>query len=250
MNKKYILIIIFLSILSLVLAIMLTIKTIEYNKDTGDVPVEEFHDKDLFTDKSYHINDYRNYGGSHFTYDEKYGLLERKIQNVDFYFKIFPAYLTNDIYYELFLFNYGGYYWILQKASEDTYQPVDLFTKEFRFCLIDKSDVLLKERLYDKKYGTAGLTDIPLSIYNPITGKNENQLHTDVFVTPLALKYIQNASRLECLVFFQFIDAVPTHYPQDIFVKEVIAVGDLNLTKVFEYHSEKIISKYNQLSIK
>ena len=50
-----------MSVLSITLAIMLTIKYIELKKWTDDVPVEEFYERD-YRDKSYHINDFRNYG--------------------------------------------------------------------------------------------------------------------------------------------------------------------------------------------
>lgn len=121
MNKTHIGIIIILSVLSITLAIMLSIKTIEYNKDTGDVPVEEFHDRDYIY-KSYHINDFRNYGYGQSTYDKEYGLLVRDRHYGDFYFepKIhFDNIVDIKVVFNLMFFNYGENYSILSNVKDD-----------------------------------------------------------------------------------------------------------------------------------
>ena len=117
--------------------------------------------------------------------------------------------------------------------------------KEFRYCLLDKSSVLLKKKLYNEKYGDAGLADIVLDTYIHETNQTEKRLHKDVFVTPLALKYLQDASRSECLVFFQFLKSAPNAYSSDVVVKEVIAVGDYFNTYIFKDHSDLIYTKIN-----
>jgi len=239
-------IVIILSVLSISLAIMLTIKCIELNKWTGDVPVEEFYDKE-YSDKSYHINDYRNYGYGQGTYDKEKGLLIRDRFDGDFYFvpKVLDDSKGFKVFFNLHFFNYGEDYRILSNVKDDYIMPlVKVFIKEYRYCLLDKSSVLLKEKLYNKKYGEAGLTDIALDTYNPETNQTEKKLHKDVFVTPLALKYLQDAASTGCLVFFQFIKSGPNAYSSDIVVKEVVAVGDYFNTYIFKDYSNMIYTKY------
>lgn len=244
--KRIYWILIILSVLSITLAIMLTIKSIEFNKWTGDVPVEEFYDRD-YRDKSYHINDFRNYGFGQGTFDKEIGLLIRDRHEGDFYFE--PKCISESkdfkVVFNLMFFNYGENYRILSNVKDDFMMPlVRNFIIEFRYCLIDKSSVLLKEKLYNKKYGDAGLTDIVLDTYNSETNKTEKKVHKDVFVTPLALKHIQDASSTGCLVFFQFIKSGPSAYSSDVVVKEVVAVGDNLNTYIFRDHSDMIYTKH------
>lgn len=239
--KKIYWIVIFLSVLSITLAIMLTIKYIELKKWTDDVPVEEFYERD-YRDKSYHINDFRNYGFGKGTYDKKYGLLIRDRYEGDFYFE--PKCIDSKVVFNLIFFNYGDNYRILSNVKDDCMMPLVMnFIEEFCYCLIDKSSVLLKEKLCNKKYGDAGLTDIVLDTYNPVTNKTEKKVHNDVFVTPFALKHIQDASSTGCLVFFQFIKSGPKAYSSDVVVKEVVAVGDYSNTYIFKDHSDMIYTK-------
>lgn len=119
--KKIYWIVIFLSVLSITLAIMLTIKYIELKKWTDDVPVEEFYERD-YRDKSYHINDFRNYGYGQSTYDKEYGLLVRDRHYGDFYFepKIhFDNIVDIKVVFNLMFFNYGENYSILSNVKDD-----------------------------------------------------------------------------------------------------------------------------------
>ena len=245
--KRIYWIIILLSVLSIALAIMLIIKSIEFKKWTGDVPVEEFYDRD-YSDKSYHINDYRNYGFGQGTYDKENGLLLiRDRHEGDFYFepKMESESKGIKVVFNLMFFNYGENYRILSNVKDDYIMSlVKSFIKEYRYCLLDKSSVLLKEKLDNQKYGDAGLTDIVLDTYNPKTNKIEKEVHKDVFVTPLALKYLQDASSTGCLVFFQFIKSGPDKFSSDVVVKEVVAVGDYFNTYIFLNHSDMIYTKY------
>ena len=244
--KKIYWIVISLGVLSITLGILLTIKSIELKKWTGDVPVEEFYDRD-YSYKSYHINDFRNYGFGQGTYDKEKGLLIRDIHEGDFYFepKMNSDSTNIKVVFDLMFFNYGENYRILSNVKDDHIMPlIKVFIKEYRYCLLDKSSVLLKEKLYNKKYGDAGLTDIVLDTYNPETNKTEKKVHKDVFVTPLALKHLQDASSTGCLVFFQFIKSGPNAYSSDIVVKEVVAVGDYFNTYIFRDYSDMIYTKY------
>jgi hypothetical protein len=244
--KKIYWIVISLGVLSITLGILLTIKSIELKKWTGDVPVEEFYDRD-YSDKSYHINDYRNYGFGQGTYDKESGLLIRERHEGDFYFEPKMVSKSNDlkVVFNLMFFNYGENYRILSNVKDDFMMSLVInFIKEFRYSLLDKSSVLLKEKLNNKKYGDAGLTDIVLDTYNPKTYKIEKEVHKDVFVTPLALKYLQDASSTGCLVFFQFIKSGSDKFSPDVVVKEVVAVGDYFNTYIFKDHSDMIYTKY------
>ena len=246
MHKIHIWIIILLSVLSITLGIMLLLMTIKYKKDTGDVPTEEFHNRD-FSDKSYHINDFMNYVFGQCTYDKERGLLVREEIEGDFYFEPDIVFDNKEIKSVLVLkfFNYGEDYRILTSVKDDVIMSiVRVFVKEFRYSLLDKSSVRLKEKLHNNKYGDAGLTDIVLKSYNPLTGKVDNKMHSDVFVTPLALKYLQDASSMGCLVFFQFLKSGSSNFAPDVVVKEVIAVGDDMNTYLFNEHSDMIYSRY------
>ena len=239
-------IVITLSVLSITLTIILIIKSIELKKWTGDIPVEEFYDMD-YSDQSYHINDFRNYGYGATTYDKEKGLLVREVVEGDFYFVPESNFDGKEPKAVLImnLFNYGENYSILKKVKDDCTIPLaKCFISEFRICLLDKSSVFLKKKLYNKKYGDAGLTDIALDTYIPETNKTERIVHNDVFVTPLALKYLQDAGSTGCLVFLQLLNPGPNAYSPDVVVREVVAVGDYTNTYILKDHSDMIYSKH------
>lgn len=226
MHKTHIWIIAFLSVLSITLAIMLAITAIKYKKETGNVPVDDFYNKD-YADISYHINDDRNYGYGQCSYDRRFGLLIRERKEGDFYIdqKIYYENTEMKLGYTLYVFNYGENCRIFDDITEDRVFPIDGLIKEVHWRVLDRSSFVIKMVLHNKKYGDAGLTDIILDTYDPNTDMTKKLEHKDVFVTPLALKHIQDRSSVRCLVFFQLIKSnSKPNLPDE--AKSFIAVGD------------------------
>ncbi len=235
-------IVISLSILSVTLASFLISKCIELNKWCSDIPTEEFH-KMAENKLSYHINDYRNYGAGQTTYDKERGLFVREVVEGDFYFVPKEIYEGNKkrLVFIMNLFNYGENYSIFRKVKDDFTIPLtEHYISGFRFCLLDKSSVFVKKNLYNNKYGEAGLTDITLDTYIPESNNKERIVHHDVFVTPLALKYIHDEDITKSLVFLQLLKPGPNEYSPDVVFKEIIAVGDYINGDIIDNHPDMI----------
>lgn len=224
--KTHIWIIIALSVLSITLGVMLYNKTTEYNKIKKEEPVSDFEG----LEKSEDIKDFRNYGQGYgeSTYDKDHGVLLRERDESDIFFAPFLNMYANDWKFSLMMriFNYGGNYKLIKTVNEDTTIPIYKKFAEMNYCLIDKNSVSIKRTIKDDKYGEAGYTDLYINTYDERTQKEEKVLHSDIFITPLALKYINSTDDTGCLVFFQFIikGGRNTVY-KGTSVNEVIACG-------------------------
>lgn len=239
--KKIRFIILLLCILSLILGICLVYQINEKKWMNGDIPMSYFEDKG-FSEKTYHINDYRNYGYGKSFFDIKRGVFLRENIESDFFFKPQINMDTKDwdLTLKLNLFNYGEEYRILQNVNDDlTVQLVDNFITQFRYGIIDKNTISIKKELNNLRYGKAGLTDLYLNTYNEVTKKHELTLHKDIFVTPLALKHMKDDESTGCLVLFQFFKVGPNNFSPNVVSKEVVVYGT--------YLEEFILEKYPQM---
>lgn len=243
--KKLHFIILFLCILSLILGICIVYQIHEKKWMNDDIPMSYFEDKD-YSEKSFHINDYRNYGYGKSNFDIKRGVFLREKIESDFFFKPQINMDTKDweLTLKLNLFNYGEEYRILQNVNDDlTVQLVDNFVSQFRYGIMDKSAISIKRELNNPRYGEAGLTDLYLNTYNEVTKKQESTLHKDIFVTPLALKHMKDDELTGCLVLFQFFKIGPDNFSSDVVSKEVIAYGTFLEEFILKNHPQMLYSK-------